>query len=77
MNMLQNTFCTDETVKRKTTRSQSAFTLKYEWFYFFFFYLFLFNKCAVVLTPSFSRTHGHSHTKGCLPLRFLAVSPNA
>jgi len=40
MNMLQNTFCTDETVKRKTTRSQSAFTLKYEWFYFFFFTCF-------------------------------------
>ena len=29
-----------------------------------------------MLTPSFIRTHGHSHTKGCLPLRFLAVSPD-
>ena len=41
----------------------------------YFTYLFLHNKFAVVLTKSFIRTHGHSHTKGCLPLSLLAASP--
>jgi len=36
-------------------------TLKYEWFYIFL--LLLHNKRAVVLTPSFIRIHGISHTK--------------
>ena len=43
---------------------------------FIFNYLFLHNKCADVLTPSFIRTRGSSHTKRCLPLHFLAVSPD-
>jgi len=38
-----------------------------------FAYLILYTKCTVVLTPSYIRTHGRSHTKGCLPLHFLAV----
>jgi hypothetical protein len=42
------------------------------WVFLYFPYLFIHNKCVVVLTPSFISTHGHSHTKGCVPLRSLA-----
>ena len=46
------------------------------WVVLYFTYLFVYSNSSVVLTPSFISTHGHSHTKGCFPLGFLAVSPD-